>query len=235
MFVCSAIPRWFFRLFLLTMAVVFLAGCHNASGVSTSLIQENDQVFKRVAVLPFQYPNPDEAARNAVFMTLPASVIKTQNNADSPERTVQDVLWEQLAASGKYDLVSPDRTGSIFDQVAMTSFKVTLAEAIRKVGSELEADGIVIGYVHRFNERQGFDYSVERPASVFFEIHLYRCSDGVLIWKGIFEKAQTSLMENLYRASYFLKERGRWITAKELAAEGMEDILKKFPGFHPTP
>lgn len=232
-FACS-FPGWLFRLSLLTVVVAFLAGCHNASGVSTSLIQEKENVFKRIAVLPFQQPDADEAARNAVFMVLPASVIKTENNAKSPERIVQDIFWEQIAASKKYELVSPDRTGGIYEQVATTSFKVTLPEAIRKMGEELDADGAVIGYVRRFRERQGVDYSVEKPASVSFEIHLYRCRDGVLVWRGIFDKTQTSLMENLYRASYFVKERGRWITATELAAEGMEDVLTKFPGMVPA-
>jgi len=107
---------------------------------------------------------------------------------------------------------------------------MSFPEAIRKVGTELEADGLIIVYVYRYRERRGYDYAVEKPASVSFEIQLFRCRDGVLVWKGIFDKTQTSLMEDMLGASYFIKDRGRWITAKELAAQGMNDTLKRFPG-----
>jgi hypothetical protein len=232
-FILFAFPGFVRRIFCLSFlvaALTLLCGCHNASGVSTSLLHEKENVFKRIAVLPFQGLNPEEAAKNAVVITVPASVLKPQNEPLTPERIIQDLFWDGLVPFKKFDLVSPDRAGGIFEQVMTTSFKMTLPEAIRKVGAELEADGVVIGYVYRFRERVGYDYSVEKPASVFFEIQLFRCHDGVLVWKGIFEKTQTSLMENLYRLSYFFKDRGRWITAKELAKEGMDDTLKKFPG-----
>ena len=230
MFILSGLARRLCRISSVIVAVVLLAACHNASGVSTSLVQEKEGSFKRIAVLPFQNRSGEESSINAAVVSIPASAIKTRNDPDTPERIIQDLLWERLAESKRFDLVSPDRVGGIFEQVTTTSFKNTLPEAIRKVGAELEADGVIIGYVYRFRDRRGFDYSVEKPASVFFEIQLFRSRDGVLVWRGTFDKAQTSLMENMYRASYFFKERGRWITAKELAKEGVEDILKKFPG-----
>jgi len=51
-----------------------------------------------------------------------------------------------------------------------------------------------------------------------------------MVWKGVFDKTQKSLMENVLGASYFVKDRGRWLTAKELAGQGMTDVLKGFPG-----
>ncbi|MGZ3634670.1 MAG: hypothetical protein ACXWMO_02035, partial [Syntrophales bacterium] len=63
-----------------------------------------------------------------------------------------------------------------------------------------------------------------------FEIHLIRVSDGVIVWRGIFDKTQISLMENLLQIASFIKEGGKWVTAKELAAEGMDEVLKDFPG-----
>ncbi len=100
---------------------------------------------------------------------------------------------------------------------------------MKKVGDELEADGIMLGYVYRYRERKGYAYSAEKPASVAFEIHLIRVSDGAVVWKGIFDKTQTSLMEDMLQISSFLKERGRWVTAKELTAEGMDEVLREIP------
>jgi hypothetical protein len=106
-----------------------------------------------------------------------------------------------------------------------------MPEILKKVGNELETEGIIVGYVYRYRERMGYPYSAEKPASVAFEIHLVRVSDGVIVWKGIFDKTQKSLMENIFQIASFVKERGQWVTAKELATEGIDAILEKFPGF----
>ena len=223
------------RFLSLVVIVVMLSGCQRvASGVSTSLIQGKEPAFKRIAVLPFQKANPEDFAKNAAATGIPASIIRTRMDPSTPERTVENLFWEKLMAAKRFDLVSPDRVEGIFEQVTSTSFKMSLPEAIQKVGAELEADGLIVGYVYRFRERRGYDYAAEKPASVSFEIQLYRCQDGVLVWKGFFDKTQKSLMEDMLSASYFVKDRGKWITAKELTSQGMDDTLKKFPGLLKT-
>jgi hypothetical protein len=39
-------------------------------------------------------------------------------------------------------------------------------------------------------------------------------------------------MEDIFQISSFVKEGGKWVTVKELTEEGMEEVLKKFPGLH---
>ena len=86
------------------------------------------------------------------------------------------------------------------------------------------------GYLYRYRERKGVSYTVEQPASVSFEIHLLRVSDGALVWRGSFDKTQSSLMENVLQFSSFFRGKGKWVTAEELAEEGIEQVLKTFPG-----
>jgi hypothetical protein len=211
--------------------LILMVGCRGASGVSTTLVQDRDPVaFKRIAVMPFQGANAEDMATYARTTAIPASVLNVQSNPANPEGVVEGLFWERIVHQKKFDLVSPDRTGGIFQQITSISYKTTFPEAIARVGSELDADGLVVGYVYRYRERQGYDYSAEKPASVAFEIRLYRCRDGALVWKAAFDKTQTSLMEDMLRASSFIKDRGRWITARELASQGMDDVLKAFPG-----
>jgi hypothetical protein len=88
----------------------------------------------------------------------------------------------------------------------------------------------VLGYLYRFRERKGESFAVEQPASVAFEIHLIRVEDGALVWRGAFDRTQGSLMEDLLQISSFYREKGRWVTAEELAAGGLKEVLKTFPG-----
>jgi len=77
----------------------------------------------------------------------------------------------------------------------------------------------------------GYDYSVERPAAVAFEIHLIAVGDGRILWRGIFDKTQKSLMEDVFQASSFFKGGAKWLTARQLTKLGVDDIFKTFPGF----
>jgi len=88
---------------------------------------------------------------------------------------------------------------------------------------------VLVGLLYRYRERRGYDYSVEKPASIYFEVQMYRCRDGVLLWRGVFDKTQTSLMEDVLEVKSFIKERGRWVRVKELAQEGVEQILSRLP------
>jgi hypothetical protein len=56
-------------------------------------------------------------------------------------------------------------------------------------------------------------------------------SDKSIIWRGIFDKTQKSLMEDLFQISSFFRGGGKWLTAEQLSKQGMDEIFKKFPGF----
>jgi hypothetical protein len=53
--------------------------------------------------------------------------------------------------------------------------------------------------------------------------------DGVSVWKGVFDKTQSSLLENILEIMPFLRGGGKWMTAEELAREGVREILDGFP------
>ena len=181
--------------------------------------------------MPFQQISPEEADIKTVRCPVCGLLLRTEKSAKGSEKVVEELFIERLAAKKAFILMPPEMVGGVYERVTAGLFKADLLEILKKVGNELEADGIILGNVYRFRERKGYEYSVEKPASVAFEIHLIRVSDGVIIWRGIFDKTQTSLMEDMLQISSFMKERGRWMTAKELAAEGMDEVLKDFPGF----
>ena len=93
------------------------------------------------------------------------------------------------------------------------------------------ADILALGYIYRYTERVGYDYSSEHPASVAFEIHLIKAIDGSTIWRGVFDKTQKSLMEDVFQASSFFKGGGKWLTARQLSKQGMDEIFETLPRF----
>lgn len=218
------------HLFLVCFIFIIVSSCHYASGVSTSLKDDGKVVFKRIAVLPFQQVSPEDATFKTVRCPVCGLVFSTEKSPQGSEKVVEEIFFEQLKEWKHLTLIPSDRAGGIYERVAGGLLKADPIKTLMQVGRELEADGIILGYVYRYRERKGYSYSAETPASVAFEIHLIRVSDGAIVWRGIFDKTQTSLMEDILQISSFFKEGGKWVTVKELTAEGMEEVLKKFPG-----
>jgi hypothetical protein len=77
--------------------------------------------------------------------------------------------------------------------------------------------------VYRYRERLGGNFSVERPASVGFHVHLF--DEGRLIKLYRYDETQQALSENVFRFFTFLKRGGKWVPASRLAAEGVEKAL----------
>lgn len=103
------------------------------------------------------------------------------------------------------------------------------AELLGKIGMSVGADAVLVGKVYRFREREGTGFSVDSPASVAFGLNLLRVADGRLVWTGHFDQTQQSLFEDLFQWTRFWKRKARWITAEQLALEGVHQIFETFP------
>jgi len=177
-------------------------------------------------VFPFQQIVPEDLLDGIARCPLCGTNFSAAKAAGSPETVVEARFLEQLEKrKPKFSVIAGERVAGVYRRVSMASLKTPLRQILCDVGRELGAEGIVIGYVYRFRERKGEPFGVEKPASVAFEIHLIRVEDGVLVWREVFDRTQRSLMEDLLRVSSW-----KWVTAEELAAGGLEKVLKTFPG-----
>jgi hypothetical protein len=87
----------------------------------------------------------------------------------------------------------------------------------------------MVCHIFRFEQRVGSSIGVEKPASVAFDLHLFRIKDGAQVWDGTFDETQKALFDNLLQAGTFFRGGAKWLTAEELAALGMDKLLKKLP------
>ena len=58
---------------------------------------------------------------------------------------------------------------------------------------------------------------------------MIKVKDGCVLWNGRLDETQRSLSENLFRFGTFLKRKGRWVAAEDMAVSAIEDVLKTFP------
>ncbi len=218
---------WLYFAFLCLFPL--FSGCHAPEGIRTTMLPEGKVALSRLAVLPFQAIVPDDPDARMVPCPLCESVFQTEKSARDVEKILEDILLDRLGEYPQFTLILPPAAGATYRSLAAAP-RAPLTEIVQKTGKELGADGVLVGYVFRYRERKGRSYSVEKPASVAFELHLIRVSDGVTVWRSSFDRTQTSFMENLSQLSYFSKWGIKWLTARELAIEGVEEVLKTFPG-----
>jgi hypothetical protein len=77
--------------------------------------------------------------------------------------------------------------------------------------------------VYRYQERQGGNFSVERAASVGFHAHFYEGDNLARVF--VFDETQQPLSENVLRFFTFVRRGAKWITAAELAREGVQKAV----------
>jgi len=150
-----------------------------------------------------------------------------------PEGTAEfmtEQLVKLLMSEKVFRFVFPDQADEMLTHLqADKNGVVRMTELVETTGGTNGVDAILMGYIFYFRERVGTSYSVESPASVSFSLFLVRVKDGQLVWRGIFEETQQALSENILKIGAFIKRKARWITARELAAEGLENLISTFP------
>lgn len=192
---------------------------------------ENYKVPVRIGVISFQPLIPEEGLGNVVICPLCSTGYSSGRILKGAEKIVEDIFVEKLSELKEIQIIPNDKVQSVYKRISSESFKMPLLEVLKKVGNELGADALALGYLYRYIERVGYDYSSERPASVAFEIYMIKPIDSSTIWRGIFDKTQKSLMEDVFQISSFYKGGGKWLTAQQLSKQGMDEIFETFPGF----
>jgi 4'-phosphopantetheinyl transferase EntD len=66
---------------------------------------------------------------------------------------------------------------------------------------------------------------------VAFELVLVQTSSGRILWQRSFEEVQKSLSEDLLQLKSFLKRKGRWVSAREMAKGALKEMLETVPIF----
>ena len=211
---------------LLAVAIMLSAGCGQkaakpveqpATGISTILVV----AFQDMAAIYGQHAQVRSPISGNLFFTGPvleeSPGLLTVWMETALEEKGFKVLSSALAEEAKAHALADGHTG--MDELALAL----------NMGRASEADAVVVGHVFRFAERVGNPYSVESPASVAFGIHLVRVADGRVVWSARFDEAQKPLADNLLKIGDFMKHKGTWVTAAQLARTGLMQKLATFP------
>lgn len=224
---------WWHTIALCWSLVAALTGCssvHSPAEAGNAAADEPPPI-RTIAVIPFQNIIPEDPSVGYVKCPLSGAYFLTSAPCSgTPEETIRTALVKKLEKYRNITLIEPGRADEAYRMARSDSLTAEPNEVIRTVGTNLDVDAVLAGYIYRYRERRGYAYAVEQPASVAFGVYLVRVKDGSLVWKGVFDKTQSSLMENILDVKTFIRGHGRWLTATQLAEAGIEHLLTTFPG-----
>jgi len=181
-----------------------------------------------VALLPFFVEKGEETGRGSIYPFC-KKVAKRGDVPPGSESILTRFLYEKMDAKQTFKVISSEKMAEALTRIERGELETSPVASSLRLGKELNADFVFAGFLFRFEERIGSPWGVKRPASVGFDLHLFRCRYGKMVWESRFHETQKPLSENLLKIFSFFRRGGYWLTAEELAGAGMEERLKKLP------
>ncbi len=182
----------------------------------------------KLAVLPFFRERP-KGLEKGVVCPFCKGIYKGGEIVPGAPNTLMRLLHQKMEGLRTFNLLSLEKVEEAFSKFDRRLFQENPLSSSLQIGKELGADYLFTGFLFRFEERIGSSLGVDRPASVGFDLHLYRLKDGLEVWRGKFNETQRPLSENLFKIGSFIRRKAHWLTAEELSSVGMDELLTRFP------
>ncbi len=197
--------------------VFFLAGCEKAEEPQYLVTED-----LCVAVAPFTQP------RQSADL-LAGFIPEDQTRIDDDVLDSLDEAFHQKLSRipRNYVFLSRADMGNALDRDdrGRRNALYTWAQRARTAG----ADVIIVPHVIELRERVGSEAGVMSPAFVNEDFYLIDARDPMLLLhRTHFAEEQKSLTSDLTKIASFFKRGGKWLSAQELAAEGMDKAVEEF-------
>ncbi len=208
--------------------LISLASCETITPVSKN---SRSLGIHSIAVMPFQNLARAYGSNTIYRGTLSGKIYEIGTVAPGANQLLTDKLMDFLTQKSSYRLIPPSQTEGARSIILAGAGGDDMPERelLCRTALALGVDAILVGRVYRYEERVGTEFSVEKPASVAFDLLLVAAKNGAILWTGNFDQTQASLSENLLAIGAFIKNKGRWVTAAKLAGSGMDAMLATFP------
>ncbi len=128
---------------------------------------------------------------------------------------------DQCKYCGK--MITPGNVHGDAETVVMGQLKRALSDRIIGYVEGKEKSPYINVYIYRYEERQGGNYAVERPARVGFHMHLMNKDSVRRVF--VYEEDQQALLDNLYSIGKFMSRGGKWVTVERLSEDGIKKGL----------
>lgn len=220
----------------------FLAGCSGSKVRSQASPELPRYQVKTIALVPFtamttpqfrdtgdqRMSTPESVKRSDISIAIPPSAEEhfrqTVTVPGYAAEKITQLFWNRLRNRTDITVLSPYDIAKSDDIQAIAGM-VTSPEALAAaLAKKTHADVAMVGRVLVYQERVGSRLGANPPAAVGFEVKAI-APDGRVLWIGNFYERQQPMTEDFFG---FLR-RWAFVTAEELARDGVDGLIKEFP------
>jgi hypothetical protein len=213
---------------LILIFASFVQSCSFLSGHVTQDKKRPARIGK-IVVLGFRPAMSQGREPGIIRSPFSGTVFMAQPIQDDVPDKMTSKMFDRIQEGERYEIIGPNQAKGAFASIVSSDQGISDREVFGKIGQSFSADAVIVGSIYRWREREGTNYSVSSPASVAFDLYLIEPRTRSILWGDKFDKTQKSLSENILDVGTFLKGKGRWMTAAELAELGLTELLNKSP------
>lgn len=143
---------------------------------------------------------------------------------------LDQTVMELLAAHGVNGITPPANTRQCQEIVTFDGAGGKRISALRYwvgVGKCMKVDYLVIPQLLYWQEREGSDWGVDRPAGVVMDLYILDVNNEALLARRHYDETQRPLSNDLGNAGRHFERGGTWLTAPELARYGLDTMLQE--------
>ena len=214
---------------LLFLTLAFnLTACRSPRPETQTLTGYQTIRLQKVAVMPFMAGIEGTGADRQLTHPLDCTLAQFCEAVNELGLRAEEVLTREMQTALErrldYRVAPLQQAETTFDAIPMDRTQDTPRQIAKRFGQALGADHVLLGKVWRYRERQE-----NQGASVGFVVYLIEVENGRRVWRGRFDRTQTSLFDDLRESRAFFAGGARWLSAKELGRLGIEQMLATFP------
>ena len=173
-----------------------------------------------VSVVPFTQPkSPDEL----ILGRIPEDQgLISDNDLANLDREFKQILQQKKARNFHFLTIPPKKPSIDYHNAAQPRG----LDRWLAYGREHKADLLLVPQVITWHEREGSAAGVTKSAWIRLEFFLLKVRSDAVMNRSFYEEEQQALADNFLKIGEFIKRKGSWVSATDLAREGMLKACK---------
>lgn len=208
-------------LIIFGLCAFFLCACSGKPSSLADLPRKMPQNYS-VAVAPFGQPR---TPAQLISGRLPEDQgLIPEDDLEALNMRLRDVLRE--TSKRRFTYLSSGSFPESVKKAGSSGQPTGLAKWVA-YGKSHNAQYLLVPQVLDWHERAGSQAGVTESAHARVEFFLINVAEGEIVNRSVFEEKQEGLVDNLLNVGSFIKRKGQWVTASELAGDGMKKAVKE--------
>jgi hypothetical protein len=212
------------KYFMFFCLLLIFCGCATNKKVYSEF-PENQIGKRKIVFLGLRSAMPEGEGSDLFHNLLLNTMMRAEPVSQAVTDQLSDKLYTLIEEVRDYEMINMKQYQA-FGQNNASPFDI---KVIKEIVKEISADFVITGYVYRMHERQGGKYSAANPASAAFDIYIIDINKGTISWRGMYDKTQKPLSENLLDFKSFLIFKGKWTDVYSLAEAGLKELVDDLP------